>query len=721
MTIKPSLLRITKTPLSARILIAMFIGLATGWYTSTVFTGVDATAKAFVMLLQMTAVPYIALSLITGIGGLSPLKAAQTFKISFVILLTLLVTVLSFIFLAPIAFPDWVNADFYSASTVRVSSEFDLVNLFIPANPFNAFANALIPAIVMFSIFVGIGLMTVKNKKQTLLVLTNLQKSIANVSSLVMSFAPLGVFCIALRAAATIDSSQIDGLLVYIVTAAVLVILLSFIVLPAMVAIITPLGYRQILKASREAMITAFATGSFFIVIPTIVEKTKELIEELARDNSLPSTDASKVPSIIVPITFSLPVGGKLIALLFTLFAAWFSGAHISLNDYTNLIVAGIPQLFGTSTLAVPNLLDLFNVSSSMFDFFIVAENLIVGRISAILSVIFSICLPLLIATSMLKAFTFKWKVFLKYLILMPLISILAFISLRFTFSEISHQYQGYNKFIERDLLFKGVESKVVKQAENGANTQQPFINVLTRINNRGFLRVGYFRDDLPYSFHNNEGILVGFDIEIINQLAADLGVDIEFVKIFRNEATTLLSSGYLDITTGIPVIPDNMKEFTLTIPYSQQDIAFIVKDTRRAEFTHWKKLLKRDDLIIGVPEMFFYKDAIDRFFIHGKVWEITTPRLFFKEKHKDIDGMLFGAATASAWTLLYPNYTVVVPKPIRAPLSMAFPINKNDYAFELFMRNWIKMKQQSTMLDQLFDYWIEGKTPKNNFMSIKK
>ncbi|MCJ8319872.1 MAG: cation:dicarboxylase symporter family transporter [Colwellia sp.] len=721
MTIKSVLLPFTNIPLSARILIAMFIGLAIGSYTSTVYTGVDATAKAFVMLLQMTALPYIALSLITGIGGLSPLKAAQTFKVSFVILLTLLVTVLSFIFLAPIAFPDWVNADFYSASTVKVSSEFDLVNLFIPANPFNAFANALIPAIVMFSIFVGIGLMTVKNKKHTLLVLSNLQKAIANVSALVMSFAPLGVFCIALRAAATIDSSQIDGLLVYIVTAAVLVILLSFIVLPAMVAIITPFGYRQIIKASREAMITAFATGSFFIVIPTIVEKTKDLIKELSNENSSQSTDASKVPSIIVPITFSLPVGGKLLALLFTLFAAWFSGAHISLNDYTNLIVAGIPQLFGTSTLAVPNLLDLFNVSASMFDFFIVAENLIVGRISAILSVIFAICLPLLIATSMLKAFTFKWKVFLKYAILMPIISIVAFISLRFTFSEISHQYQGYNKFIERDLLFKGVKTKVIDQAKNNTSTQQPFIDVLTRINNRGFLRVGYFRDDLPYSFHNNKGDLVGFDIEIMNQLAADLNVDIEFVKIFRNEASTLLSSGYLDITTGIPVIPDNMREFTLTVPYSKQDIAFIVKDIRRAEFTHWEGILKRDDLIIGIPEIFFYKDAINRFFTHGKAWEITTPRLFFKEEFQHIDGMLFGAATASAWTLLYPNYTVVVPKPIRAPISMAFPINKNDSAFELFMRNWISMKQQSTMLDQLFDYWIAGKTPKDNFMSIKK
>jgi hypothetical protein len=73
---------------------------------------------------------------------------------------------------------------------------------------------------------------------------------------------------------------------------------------------------------------------------------------------------------------------------------------------------------------------------------------------------------------------------------------------------------------------------------------------------------------------------------------------------------------------------------------------------------------------------------------------------------------MLFGAAAASAWTLLHPEYTVIVPKPLLAPISMAFPINHNDQAFELFMRNWINMKQQSNVINKLFDYWISNKTP---------
>ncbi len=701
---------LTKIPASVIIIIAMITGLLVGAITSKVFIGVDEIANAFVMLLQMTALPYISLSLITGIGSLSSNKIGSTIKKAIAILFSLICVVLLFVLLAPIAFPDWQSAEFYSVNTIKTAQEFSLIQLFIPTNPFYSFANGLIPSVVMFSILVGIGLMNVKAKKQTLLTLLGLNNAIINVSSMVMKLAPLAIFCIALRAAATIDSSQIDALLVYIVTACVLVFLLTFLILPAIVATITPFEYKDILSTTRSAMLTAFATGSFFIVIPLIVESTKQLIEQIKTVNTQSKLNAVITPSIIVPISFSLPIGGKLLALLFVLFAAWFSGTQVDTSNYLHLLTVGLSQLFGSNSVAMPHLLELFNVPSSLFELFLVAENLIVGRLGALLSVIFSASLVILIATSMVKQFTFKWGAFSKYLLILPTISIIAFITLRFTFDNISFQYQGYNKFIERDFVILDVKNNVLKAPENIEANSQPYIDVLTRIKQRGYIRVGYFRDDLPYTFHNNKGKLVGFDIEIINLLADDLGVSIEFVRIFHNQAKELLSSGYLDMTTGIPVLPNNMKELTLTIPYSSQSIAFIVKDKRRHEFTDWKTIFDNEDLIISIPELYYSENLIKRYFKHNKVWEISTPRLYFKEKYQHIDAMLFGAPTASAWTLLHPEYTVVAPKPAQPPLAMAFAINSEDRAFELFMRNWIQMKKQNNDIKHLFDYWIAGK-----------
>jgi Na+/H+-dicarboxylate symporter/ABC-type amino acid transport substrate-binding protein len=700
----------------------MMLGLTLGSFSSSVYLGVDALANAFVMLLQMTAIPYVALSLVVGIGSLSSEKVSITLKKTLVILLTLISVVLVFILLAPISFPSWESADFYSLNTIRTAPEFDIISLFIPTNPFYAFANGLIPSVVLFSIFIGIGLMQVRAKKTTLSVLNGLNNAVVNVSNMVMKFAPIGIFCIAQRAAVTIDSEQLDGLQVYIVTCAVLVFLLTFVILPAIVATITPFSYRQILKASREAMITAFATGSFFIVIPIIVEKVKRLIEQNTQAqeyNKGLKTDVSNLPSIIVPISFSLPVGGKLLGLLFTLFAAWFSGTQVSSSDYLQLLVAGIPQLFGSTTLAIPNLLAVFNVPDSLFDLFLVAENIIVSRLSALLSVIFSISLVLLIATSMLHSFTFKWWSFARYLVLLPLLSVIAFVALRFTFDAISYQYQGYDKFIERDFILMDVKAKVLSEpsSESKNAAQGNLFNgnsVLNKIKQRGFIRVGYFRDDLPYAFHNNEGKLVGFDIEIINLLADDLNVSIEFVRIFHNQAKALLSSGYLDMTTGMPVTPKNMQAYTLTVPYSSQSIAFLVKEERRKEFSDWQNIVSREDLVIGIPEIFYSENVVKRYFEKTTAWEISTPRLFFKKEYEHIDAMLFGAATASAWTLINPEYTVIVPKPARPELSMAFAINTNDHVFEVFMRNWIVMKQKNNDIDHLFHYWIAGKKPQD-------
>lgn len=698
-------MQLSKIPLSLQMLVALLAGILLGAITSKVFFGVNAIANAFVLLLQMTALPYVSLSLIVGIGSLSPLQASTALKRSLLVILGLISVTLVFILLAPIAFPDWENASFYSANTGKISESTDLISLFIPANPFYAFANAIIPAVVIFSIFIGIGLMSVSAKRQTLTTLGALQKATVNVSNLVMRFAPLGVFCIGVRAAATINPDQTDGLLVYLVTTICVVSLISFALLPACVACFTPFSYREILISSRAAMVTAFATGSFFVVIPIIVEKVKVLlaIHNLAKD------DAYKIPDVIIPISFSLPIGGKLLALLFTLFAAWFSGAYVSLIDYTNLISSGVPQLFGTTTLAMPTLLELLNVSSTMFDIFILSENLIVGRLGALMSVISAVALSLLIAASITDKYTIKWRLFARYFVIIAMLSVSVLVVLRYSFETISHQYQGYSKFIERDFLFRGVEARYLDKPQNNGETVESTANVLDQIKQRGFIRVGYFIDDLPYSFHNHEGKLVGFDIEIMHQLAADLGVEIEFVRIFRKQTGPLLASGYLDITTGIPVIPDNMTEFTLSIPYSTQAIAFIVKAERRATFNNWQKIVNRKDLIIGVPEAFFYRDAIERKFVHAKAWEITTPRLFFRDDYRHIDAMLFGAAAASAWTLLYPDYTVVAPNPVLPPLSMAFPIHRNDQGFELFMRNWIEMKRQNKTLERLFNYWIGG------------
>ena len=698
-----------RIPLSFQIIIAIALGLVVGIKIQVLPDFVDQIANAFLSLLQLTAVPYIALSIIIGVSQLNVKEAKWAIKpVLFSVLLIASIAML-FIFSAPLAFPNWQNAEFYSANTISIPAQQSLLSLFIVKNPFTAFADGNIPGVVFFSFILGVGLISVPNKVSLMTNLAQIQASIAYINKLVMTWSPVGIFCIAIRAVISIEASTIDGLIVYLLTSVLLVIILSWVVLPVVISMLTPFSYQQIIKATRSSMVAAFATGSFLLVIPNLVEKSKELFQ----DKQLGNRKVDKIPEIIIPITFSFPVSGKLLALLFPVFAAWFSGANVDINAYVNLIVQGLPQLFSSTTVAMPKLLELFNVSSSMFELFLVAENLINSKLVSMLSVMTAFCLVLLISSIAVKKVRINTSRLLRAGILLPALSISLFLVLRFSLGTIDHQYQGYDRFIDRGLVFKQVEHRVLAEPDFNLYVDDE-VPVLTRINERGFIRVGYFRDDLPYAFHNKSGDLVGFDIAIMHHIASDLGVEIEFVRIFRDDAKALLDSGYLDITTGIPVIPDNMENYALSIPYSEQTISFIVKDERRREFTQWSTILNREDLIIGVPETFFYKDAITQYFTKGKAWEISTPRLFFKETYQHIDGMLFGAPSASGWNLLYPEYTVVVPKPRLAPLSLSFALNSHDQQFELYMRNWILMKQKNYTIEKLFDYWIAGQPPRN-------
>ncbi len=683
----------------------MLLGLLAGLTSSDLFWGVDAIADSFYTLLQMTALPYISLSLIAGVGKLTPRFIKETLRASLLMFSVLLGICLIVILSGSFAFPDWLNANFYNANTVKPTTELNFVEMFIPSNPFNAYANTVIPSVVIFSLFVGVGLRKVKNKAATISVLEHLLAAIANVNSLITKWSPLGIFCLVYRAIFSFDSAQADGLLIYLVTAASLVILLSFVILPLFVTSLSQYSFKQIVDTSKEPLLIALATGSFFAVIPIIIERLKILFDKTTKKHRY----ADFIPEIIVPITYSLPAGGKLMCLLFALFAAWSSGSHIVAADYFVLLTEGLPQLFGTQQVAMPGLLNLLNAPASMLDTFILAENLMMTRLGTMFSVSFAICFPIAIMARIDRKLDSKWRPVLAYSGSIPALLLVVLLSLSYSFEKIEYQYDGYQRFIQRDLLLPRKQQTLSEVASDfrvrwGSNS-----TVLERIKSNGVLRVGYYRDDLPFSFFNKAGQLVGLDIELMNLLASDLGVDIEFIKIYHSQAANLLEEGFIDITTGVPLIPENMRSFGLTIPYTSQQLAFVVQKQRRTEFKTWLTAIDREEIVIGVPEAFYYKNRISSTFTKAKAWEISSPRLFFKAEKNNLDAMLFGAPAASAWTLIYPEYTVVMPKPKLPSLQMAFPINNKDIAFENFMRSWLISKLEDKTIETFFDYWIEG------------
>jgi Na+/H+-dicarboxylate symporter len=63
-----------------------------------------------------------------------------------------------------LSFPSWESATFFSSSLVESPKEFDVVQLYVPTNPFFSRSNSVVPAIVLFSLALGLAVIGVPKK-----------------------------------------------------------------------------------------------------------------------------------------------------------------------------------------------------------------------------------------------------------------------------------------------------------------------------------------------------------------------------------------------------------------------------------------------------------------------------------------------------------------------------------------------------------------------------
>src|SRR4029078_1095539 len=124
---------------------------------------------------------------------------------------------LSAVMLFPLTFPRNQNASFFSTTLLQEREPFDLLNLYIPTNPFYSLANNVVPAVVLFSIVVGIALIGVPNKGLLLEILGTAGQAVAEATSFVVALTPIGVFAIAAVVAGTLSLEDLKRLQVYLI------------------------------------------------------------------------------------------------------------------------------------------------------------------------------------------------------------------------------------------------------------------------------------------------------------------------------------------------------------------------------------------------------------------------------------------------------------------------------------------------------------------------
>ena len=691
---------------SKRIFVGLFLGLLVGLFFGELVLPLKVVADGFVKLLQMTVLPYMTVSIISSLGSLSIQEAKTLGFRAGVVLVGLWLIGLIFCFLFPIVFPHMQTASFFSTSLIEKPSSFDLVSLYIPSNPFNSLANSVVPAVVLFSVLLGVALIGIERKQVLLDVLKVASQAISRVTRFVLSLTPYGMFAIAATVAGTLSLEQVGRIQMYIVIYMAVSLLLALWVLPSLVACFTSIRTGEILSSTRDALVVAFMAGDLLIVLPTLTEMTEAILKR----HELEDPQHNTLPEIIIPASFNFPHIGKVLSLSFILFASWFTNSSVPVAQYPKLALTGLVTFFGNLNAAVPFLLDLFRIPADTFQLFI-ATAVINSRFGTLLAVMHTVVIALLGSTAV--AGKIKWQPLRlgNYAIITLVLLVVIFGGSRLLFQHVlKHQYNQDQVLMNMKLLMPSAPSEIFKTPP-AADSSLPAA-ILDRIRYRNAIRVGVEPTRIPYSFYNRRGELVGLDVEMAHTLASELGVRVEFVPInIMREMEQRLSDGTCDIImSGVAVTTKRAARINFSIPYLDETMAFVVPDYLRNEFVNWDLVRQKGSISIGVPNVPYYLDKMHQQLPQANLVPMDELGEIFSSSSKKFEVAVLGAERASAYSLLHPEYSVVIPGPESFKIPLAYPLAGRDQYWVNFINTWIQLKQNDRTIDSLYDHWILGK-----------
>ena len=697
--------------LSSRILIGLLAGIVTGLFFGEMVADLKIVGDIFVKLLQMTVLPYIVVSLIAGFGRMNMQQARRLALKGSAVLGLIWLLALALIFVAPLAFPDLDQASFFSSPNYPSQQDGDLLEQYVPANIFYSLSNDLVPAVVLFSILLGVALISVQDKLPVLAFFDGLTEALGRINALIVQLTPFGIFAIAAAAAGSMTIDELDRVQVYLVTYIALAMLITFWIFPGLVSAVSGIPYREVLDTFKDALMTAFATGNQFVVLPLIAENCKTLLAK----HRLPEEEYTAAIDVIVPVSFNFPSLGKMLVILFVLFAAWFTDTDVSAGQRLSLAFNGLFSLFGSINIAVPYMLDSLQVPIDMFQLFLVT-GVVVGRFGAMLAALHIIVLSVIGTLAICGHLKITLRSITRYLLLSSIAVFLLLAGLRFYFhlfvpappprSEVIQNVEVPESRVNTSVLAAAPVPPMVA-ADSGQRLQQ--------ILERGELRVGYRPKNLPCTFLTDKQRVVGFDAEMAQHLAQDLGVELTFLPFRFDSLGNQLSSGQIDIAMScIASLPDRYFSASYSRPYLDLKLALVVPDHLRELIGGNIKAVWDKEFKIALVSSHYFASILKQELPNVEIVEIESAEQFFASEEPPADALLLSAEEGAAYTYRYPAYTTVLPAKKRIMIPAAYALPRGETEWSKFIDNWVDLKQKDGTIPQNYEFWMAGGATKS-------
>ena len=352
----------TPTNLTRNIIIGLFLGFLVGsflYYTDFFPNSIDSFVELYIFkmggeifmnLLKLLVVPLVFFSLVTGISSLGSSQSLGSLTVKTVgfYLLTTAIAVSLALLVGSIFQPGSnYSTDIALAapsSLPQGQGIYSTITGIFPSNIIQAMADNQMLAIVFFSILFGLAL----NKTNHLT--GNFSESFAKLNTvflqlivMVMSFAPIGVFCLIGKFVIADGLDIFQDVLAYVVLLISLLIFHALFTYSIFLKFIGGLSPITFFRKIKNVALFAFSTSSSAATIPVTL---KTVNQDLGVNQN--------VASFVVPVGATINMDGTAIMQgLATVFIAQMSGIDLTLFQYGQVVLLAVATSIGTA--AVPS------------------------------------------------------------------------------------------------------------------------------------------------------------------------------------------------------------------------------------------------------------------------------------------------------------------------------------------------------------------------------
>ena len=249
-----------------------------------------------------------------------------------------------------------------------------------------------------------------------------------------------------------------------------------------------------------------------------------------------------------------------------------------------------------------------------------------------------------------------------------------------------------------------------------GGDIQQQLVqeSTIEQVIKRGILRVG-MSTFVPWAMKDKTGKLIGFEIDVAQQLGNDMGVKVEFVPTKWAGIIPALLTGKFDVIIGgMSITPDRNLKVNFSIPYDYAGQAIVANKKIAAGFNRLEQF-NQPDVTIAARLGSTAAESANKFMPKAQ-------KKFFDDEAQVIQEVLNGRAHAAVASAPLPAFQALkYPDRLFLPIQgtftkepIGFALRKGDFDTLNYFNNWIRVVDAKGWLAERKHYWFETRDWEN-------